>query len=724
MPIDPLRISQQPDYSQLQKFGNMAVQGAGRIVIDEGDRHGQSLVVGKQPTGWGRLVAWLKGPSAEERIENKAALALFRQSLEAAHGEYVAKVALRRSGIDSSKGVNLSASKVIEVLSNAQGMEKDLRLGNSYRVNRYLDTLFKHPDISRLDAPDRRSLRQAITDAIKTDPSFSQRSLTDDDMNHPASIGMDNFKSLTGYLRGATDSLSEKNVAHARGLWFKAAADVLNDGANRRETAGDHPGAGRLRELRNELTKQSVKEVSSATNRHAQNLGKSLKDLPTELETTLKVVFKERGLSVDGMKDQLHHAHIKALNQGQNWETVDKTVSFTLNGKAHDFGSTIRPASQMGGIFPHPYLPGSGVCSATTDSADHAVNLAASELRSSNNKVLFSGVRHGVNSAFGLHEGDRLSANACRTEECVTAALASRPGVLKQALANPLQPVRLELSSISLLTPDYFRTHIQHSENSSEKTQMEEQIAAWVSLKPVPGEDFIRHTVMDPDTGKPQIIRIKLDVLPFNFGVNEGAVEGKFGMSSERDLVSGWGFARATNEASLSKLFGQLDTHGVLGGKVGEFLARHDVSQQDKETVKALSNQIRNMWANGSHMHGGNDPYKMVARLAVLTHKIDGVPLWNCKSGKDRTGMLDVEAKFLAARIELTGEVPKPDTELTEQEKQMYRIFIQDTGNLEIQRYNTGLGGFKTEGVQGIDARIGDDRARELHRGGSKYVKE
>ena len=81
-------------------------------------------------------------------------------------------------------------------------------------------------------------------------------------------------------------------------------------------------------------------------------------------------------------------------------------------------------------------------------------------------------------------------------------------------------------------------------------------------------------------------------------------------------------------------------------------------------------------------------------------------------------------AKFLAARIELTGEVPKPDTELTEQEKQMYRIFIQDTGNLEIQRYNTGLSGFKTEGVQGIDARIGDQQARELHRGGSKYVKE
>ena len=43
-------------------------------------------------------------------------------------------------------------------------------------------------------------------------------------------------------------------------------------------------------------------------------------------------------------------------------------------------------------------------------------------------------------------------------------------------------------------------------------------------------------------------------------------------------------------------------------------------------------------------------------------------------------------------------------------------------GNLEMQRLNTGLAGFKTKGVDGLDA-LFTDEAREIHRGLSSYVK-
>ena len=46
--------------------------------------------------------------------------------------------------------------------------------------------------------------------------------------------------------------------------------------------------------------------------------------------------------------------------------------------------------------------------------------------------------------------------------------------------------------------------------------------------------------------------------------------------------------------------------------------------------------------------------------MNLLAFKLGMSPMFNCKSGKDRTGHLDLETKFLAARIKSTGRVPTP----------------------------------------------------------------
>ena len=51
----------------------------------------------------------------------------------------------------------------------------------------------------------------------------------------------------------------------------------------------------------------------------------------------------------------------------------------------------------------------------------------------------------------------------------------------------------------------------------------------------------------------------------------------------------------------------------------------------------------------------------MVSRLALVGHLMGETPLFNCKSGKDRTGQLDAEVKSLAAADESGGRVPPPD---------------------------------------------------------------
>jgi hypothetical protein len=54
------------------------------------------------------------------------------------------------------------------------------------------------------------------------------------------------------------------------------------------------------------------------------------------------------------------------------------------------------------------------------------------------------------------------------------------------------------------------------------------------------------------------------------------------------------------------------------------------------------------------------------------------VPVFNCKSGKNRTGHFDLETKFLASRIKATGHIPKPG-ELSDQEPEAFSVAAPET---------------------------------------------
>ena len=54
-------------------------------------------------------------------------------------------------------------------------------------------------------------------------------------------------------------------------------------------------------------------------------------------------------------------------------------------------------------------------------------------------------------------------------------------------------------------------------------------------------------------------------------------------------------------------------------------------------------------------------------------------------------------------------------------DKHIFQQVAINGGNLEMQRLNTGLAGFKTSGVKGLD-RLFSESAREMHRGLSHYV--
>ena len=81
-----------------------------------------------------------------------------------------------------------------------------------------------------------------------------------------------------------------------------------------------------------------------------------------------------------------------------------------------------------------------------------------------------------------------------------------------------------------------------------------------------------------------------------------------------------------------------------------------------------------------------------------------------------------MEAKTLAAQMSILGRVPTLDESRSEGYKLVREQMAINGGNHEIQRMNTGLAGFKTKGVSGLDAVYRDEGARRTALGLSEYV--
>ncbi len=326
----------------------------------------------------------------------------------------------------------------------------------------------------------------------------------------------------------------------------------------------------------------------------------------------------------------------------------------------------------------------------------------------------------------------REQANLSRARECLKAAVATNPAALEQirqqcAADQPLA-INFSMTSISLLTPDLPR-HL-FSSSSDERGMLEDQTRAWQALQQGP--------VALPVEVDGQIVTVRVtpSILTFNFGVNEGAVTDSM---KAKGAIGAWSSVADQNRAAMVGLLGAPQItqtaraqgyHNVaFGGRVGAFLAANQGSldpamQRKVAQVRVLAGQIQDIWTSGGYRREGTDPYKLPARLAVLSHLLGETPAWNCKSGKDRTGELDAEAKFLMARIADTGRVPTPDEPLNEELTSMFASFALNGGNHEIQRINTGSAGFKLEGVSSITRRLGGMLHKLIHRGLAAFVNE
>ncbi|MDR3317414.1 MAG: hypothetical protein LBS71_01250 [Puniceicoccales bacterium] len=150
---------------------------------------------------------------------------------------------------------------------------------------------------------------------------------------------------------------------------------------------------------------------------------------------------------------------------------------------------------------------------------------------------------------------------------------------------------------------------------------------------------------------------------------------------------------------------------------VGKFLKLKTVSDEDKKVVVQLAHQIADIWQSGKYATDGSEPYAMPARIALLSYKLGLSTTFNCKSGKDRTGVANIEINNLAAEIEMSGGiVPEPYHALDDREMLNNNKMVNDSGANHVTEACTGLKGLKIVSksaggmitFSGVKNRLGD----------------
>lgn len=435
------------------------------------------------------------------------------------------------------------------------------------------------------------------------------------------------------------------------------------------------------------------------------------------LAAHLAGILKGTGLeevSVSKLTKQIGVEAGKVAERGPGWQTMGRHIELrpaAAGAKPQRFHNELIPAREFSPAVAQAYGPQrKGVACTNNVDPQHTVNLWQTRFSSGRPGCIeFSALRHGIHDAYGLGAEQRPAAAQAKVQQFVQAAA--------QAYPERLRPVpgkegiyELPTVSVSLVSPVKI---------GGELAMWQNQLQAYAQAnagQPLP---------VQVDLGDGQGLRevlVQPRIVAFNVPVNHFALEGN---ALTRALGAGWDQSDPPNDVALSQLLGSKQPGAPLGGLAADQLADLERQIADLKAARAapqslsaerqqalrqlqarqarigtLVQQIRQIvtadeGSDLSHHRAGHEPYKLASRLVLLVSELGLVPAFNCKSGKDRTGQLDVEVKDLIAHWEMSGQ-PRPINHArSDTEAANLATLFEQGGGLEIQRDNTGLPGSK-----------------------------
>ncbi len=354
-------------------------------------------------------------------------------------------------------------------------------------------------------------------------------------------------------------------------------------------------------------------------------------------------------------------------------------------------------------LFENQLGDGTGIsCYNNNKETNHAANLWITTLSLETGNPLFSGIRHASLSSPNLSDpAEREAAALNKAKEVLLSAIyLKHKDVITSQLNNGRKitmPLETKLCSVSLLSLMELRFGPL---KETEKTQFKDQMNAFKKLAA---------SLKEINIGGEKI-PVSIGFLQFNTGVNNIAMNQGMGMIYHH---SHWHEADKVNKESLKILLGEAfikdkkiieknvaQAEGKVGGWVKEYLIKLGQGNEvKKQEIILLAKEISHIFNTKQHHSEKEGRYELGKRIAYLSYLIDTVPAFNCKSGKDRTGLMDAEIKALATKLnEKNTLFNKAATDLgltTDVDKERRQRFYVDPLNYEIQRLNSGASGNK-----------------------------
>ena len=471
---------------------------------------------------------------------------------------------------------------------------------------------------------------------------------------------------------------------------------------------------GDFDKFENEIEKTtSVKKIDALI----ENLKKSFDaDIKSIRNKCKECKFDKETLS----KINLQYLTTDALETSEiTWKETKGTV-----GSGNE--KTTITATPIGNYF--EYEDGKrGISSRSANTSKHAANVWINKVEAGegdkNKKPLFSAVR------FANTRGKKTA-----TKELLLAMALQSCNFNTQTLFNTSQnkPYKFSVSNIQLLSPTSNFLKKFGFDGDMPFKQMDR-------IKKLCNGEQIK-LVLEDSNGIKRPIYLKPDKDPvlFNFGSND------VHYSKFLSLLTNKSKTYKRNLESMQTLFGknfEKDENFPKDSKVGMYLAKAEekvtkakeairkaeetkndkaakkskavakAAAKNKKIVETLSRQIVNMWKETKGNGYNDDRFGIQSRLSVLLYYLGYQVSFNCKSGKDRTGIMAVESNFIVQKINSTGKVPDYKKELGEGDKKLLRELYKASGIDQITSSCTGFRGTKTSEVN----RIGDTTGASKH---------
>lgn len=418
--------------------------------------------------------------------------------------------------------------------------------------------------------------------------------------------------------------------------------------------------------------------------------------------------LRTRSHSIDEIDKKIFDRYIDVL-QTSDWKNISKNHALLFpdhNGgtRALRFKTTMTTARYMDAVLTKNYQANgvNGICSYAIRENRHAANLWRTEFRPEQpnkygTKLEFSGLRHGVHDAYGINDStERAAANDARVKEFLHAGLLEHlsRNNLDLATLNPEDTLSIDIVSVNLLTPA-----------SKEKAMIQNQQSAFSRAN----EKEIRIQVAD-EMGNERSIKVKPRIIMFSTPVNH------LSLSKTGSMIGIWRTSDSINRKAIGTLIGSSENSKAIGGMAAsriqslkaelmsipansaEYSSKRMVLTEKILLIQQLSTQIRDIFSNKTHHRVGNEPYKLPTRLLALANEIGATPAFNCKSGKDRTGQLNVEIRDLYASLNATnGQLRDIDLKREGLAQKNFQHLFFAGGDREIQTLNTGASGSKSQ---------------------------